>query len=75
LFKDYNKKPALCSPINLPTFSYSSEYELKELMNSLVVDNKPSKQYIDMLYMQREWLYNNATTISRAKNILKILGD
>jgi hypothetical protein len=75
LFKEYDKKPRLCSPINLPCYSYSSEKELKELMTSLVINNKPTKEYIEMLEKQRQWLYDNATTLARAKNILKVLGD
>lgn len=75
LFKDYDKKPALCSPIDLPCFSYSTKQELDDIINDLVVDNKPSKKYIDMLNLQREWLYNNGTTVARAKNILNILKE
>ncbi len=44
-------------------------------MTSLVINNKPTKEYIEMLEKQKQWLYDNATTLARAKNILKVLGD
>lgn len=74
LFRDYEKKPNLCSPQNLPCYSYSTREELFKIMNNLIQDNKPSKEYITMLNMQREWLYTNGTTLARAKKILHILG-
>jgi hypothetical protein len=73
LFKDYDKKPVLCPPENLPTFYYSSPEELHGIMNSLVVNNKPTKQYIEMLFEQREWLLKYGTTEARALQVLKIL--
>lgn len=73
LFRDYNKKPKLCSPQELPCFSYSSKKELEKLMSELVIDNKPTDIYLHMLEMQRKWLYDVGITTSRAKNILKIL--
>ena len=44
-------------------------------MSELVVDNKPTDKYLLMLEKQREWLYDYGTTISRSKNILKILEE
>lgn len=75
LFKDYDSKPPLCSPQNLPCFSYSSPKQLYKLMSELVVDNTPTPAYLDMLNKQREWLYNYGTTSARAKSIIKILSD
>lgn len=75
LFKDYDRKPPLCSPQELPCFSYSSPQQLYKLMSELVVDNKPTTEYLDMLNKQREWLYNHGTTSARAKSIIKILSD
>lgn len=73
LFKDYDKKPEMCSPIGIPTLSYSSIQELNELTNRLVVNNKPTEEYIDLLTKQREWLINNGTTTARAAYVCKIL--
>lgn len=73
LFKDYGTKPRLCSPQNLPCFSYSSKEELEELTNRLVTDNKPTSEYLDMLFRQRQWLYSVGTTEARALFILRVL--
>jgi len=73
LFRDYDKKPLLCSPQKLPCFSYSSQEELLELMSSLVFNNKPTKSYTEMLFAQREWLLKFGTTESRATEIAKTL--
>lgn len=73
LFRDYKDKPINCSPQHLPCFSYSSKKELLYLINKLVVENKPTKEYKDMLERQREWLYENGTTVARAKYILNVL--
>lgn len=73
LFREYDKKPKLCSPQELPCFSYSSLEELDELTNKLVVNNKPTKDYIEMLYAQREWLLKYGTTEARALEVIKVL--
>lgn len=73
LFRDYDKKPPLCSPQNLPCFSYSTKEELDDLTSKLVVNNKPTRKYTSMLKKQREWLLEYGTTTSRAKHILDIL--
>jgi len=75
LFRDYNKKPKNCSPQNLPCFSYSSPEELLSLLNRLIINNKPSEEYLDMLYKQRYWLLNFGTTVARAKEIIKIIRE
>ena len=75
LFRDYDKKPKLCSPQELPCFSYRTKDELYNLMSKLVVDNKPTQEYLDMIENQRQWLYDNGTTIARAKNIIKIISN
>lgn len=72
LFKNYNKKPSKCEP-NCPTISYSNEKELYSIMNSLVINNKPTKEYIKLLNEQRDWLLTNGTCEARAENICKIL--
>lgn len=75
LFKDYNKKPKMCSPIDLPTLSYSSIEELNDLINRLIVNNKPTEEYLHLLKQQRKWLINHGTTISRALHIFNILSS
>ena len=42
-------------------------------MSRLVVNNKPTKEYIEMLYAQREWLLKYGTTETRALEIIKTL--
>ena len=73
LFRDYDKKPELCSPQNLPCFSYSSPEELDSIVNRLLIDGKPTSEYLDMLFSQREWLIKNATSEARALHILKTI--
>jgi hypothetical protein len=73
LFRDYDKKPPLCAPQNLPCFSYSTPAELEDLMNRLVVNGSPTKEYLEMLFAQREWLLKYGTTEARALEILKTL--
>jgi len=73
LFRDYKFKPPFCSPVNLPTLSYSSKEELDELTKYLVKDNKPTHEYIDLLNLQRQWLLETATTEARAKQIIGVL--
>lgn len=73
LFRDYDKKPKMCSPQNLPCFSYSSPYELNNLFSRLIVNNKPTNEYLDMLFSQREWLLKYGTTESRANYIIQTM--
>ncbi len=73
LFRDYENKPEFCSPQKLPCFSYSNKKELDYLLNNLVEDNIPSKEYLNMLNEQRKWLIENGTTLARAKNILEVI--
>ena len=75
LFRDYNKKPNLCSPRELPCHSYASKEELAELISRLVVNNKPTNEYLDMLFSQRQWLYSTGTTEARALSVLRTLSD
>ena len=75
LFKDYDKKSILCSPQNLPCYSYSNHVELHELMNSLVVDNKPTDEYVEMITKQRQWLYSTGTTKARAQAVINVLKE
>lgn len=73
LFRDYNKKPILCSPQNLPCLSYSTPEELEAIVNRLLVDNKPTEEYFYYLTEQRKWLYNVGTTEARAIEIVKTI--
>lgn len=71
IFKDYEKKPERCSPQDFPCFSYSSVSDLEELMARLVVDNKPTEEYKDMLSAQRVWLFACGTCEARAMEIIR----
>lgn len=73
LFRDYDKKPPLCSPQELPCYSYTTAEELKALTTRLVVNNEPTEEYMKMLNKQREWLYNVGTTVARARHLLNVL--
>ena len=73
LFRDYDKKPELCSPQFLPCFSYSSSDDLEEIMSRLVVNGQPTNEYIDILFRQREWLCLHGTTEARALKILQTI--
>ncbi len=73
LYRDYHKKPPLCSPGDLPALSYSSLEELHNLMTRLVPDGKVTQEYLDILTKQRQWLFENGTTEARAKYIIKVL--
>ena len=74
LFKDYNIKPLGCEPRQLPTFSYSTEKELYEIMNRLVVNGKPTSEYLAMNNLQHIWFMSNGTTIARAKYLVSKIG-
>ena len=54
---------------NLPCYSYSTKKELLSLINKLVIDNKPTIEYKNMLEKQRNWLLEFGTTTARAKEI------
>lgn len=73
LFRDYNTKPTLCSPQNLPCFSYSTKDELTSLMGRLVVNDKPTDEYKEMVHKQRSWLLKYGTTITRAQYVLNTM--
>lgn len=75
LFRDYDQKPRLCSPQELPCFSYRTEEELKKLMEKLIIKNSPTEEYLKMLDKQRQWLYINGTTTARAKKIISIIEE
>ena len=56
MFRDYDKKPPLCAPQDLPCFSYSTLDELESIINRLLINEKPTDEYYDMVLRQREWL-------------------
>jgi len=73
LFRDYNLKPATCSPQIIPCLSYATKEELDTITNRLVVDNTPTDEYHFYLNKQREWLNNVGTTEARAREIIKTI--
>jgi hypothetical protein len=73
LFKDYDKKPELCSPIDIPTISYSTKEQLSDIINRLIINNKPTEEYLYLLKKQRHWLINNGTTTARALTVYNTL--
>lgn len=73
LFRDYNKKPPLCSPQEMPCFNYSTKQELDDLIHGLIINNKPTNDYIRMIENQRSWLNTIGTTESRARYIINTI--
>jgi hypothetical protein len=73
LFRDYDKKPTQCAPQNIPCFSYSTPEELDSLTTRLLVDGKPTNEYMEMLFKQREWLLRHGTTEARALDIIQTM--
>jgi len=73
LFRDYDKKPVLCSPQSLPTISYSTKEELYVTMNRLVVDGKPTKEYTDLMDKQRGWFLTFGSCEARANFIVETI--
>ena len=71
LFKDYDKKPPLCEPINFPTISYSTQEQLNLITERLVINNNPTQDYIELLEKQTQWFFEHGTTIARARQMLK----
>lgn len=71
VYKDYNKKPILCSPVGIPAVVYSNTDELFQLMNFLVPNNQPSKLYKRILFEQRDWLLKFGTCKIRALKVLQ----
>ena len=75
LFKDYDLKPPKCSPQDLPCLTYSSPEDLENIINRLIIDGKPTLEYCDLLFRQREWLFSTGTTEARALKILKTINE
>lgn len=75
LFKDYDLKPPKCSPQDLPCLTYSSPEDLENITNRLIIDGKPTFEYRDLLFRQREWLFSTGTTEARALKILKTINE
>ena len=73
LFRDYDRKPSLCAPQDLPCFCYNSMQDLENLFNRLIINEKPTQEYIDMVYKQREWLLKYGTTKRRAESLIRTL--
>ncbi len=71
LFRDFDSKPPNCSPQLLPALSYSTPEQLKDLVNSLIVNGKPTSRYVDELERQRQWLFEHGTTTARASAVYR----
>jgi hypothetical protein len=69
LIRDYDLKPKFCSPIDLPTISYSSIDQLNSILPTLITPTGPTQKYIDLLHQQREWLLENGTCEAIASKI------
>ena len=48
----------------------TAKIELEYLMNKLVVNNKPTDEYYNMVFKQREWLLKYGTTEAYAGTVL-----
>jgi hypothetical protein len=70
LFRDYNQKPAGCSPDGIPALSYSTKTELQSIIDTLVIDGKPTPKYFKIFEQQRKWLLENGTCKARAHKVL-----
>jgi hypothetical protein len=75
LFRDLDQKPRFASPLNIPGVSYSTPQQLEGIVNSLLVDGKPTDQYIHILNQQRQWLLDNATEKAVGEYMVKIIEE
>lgn len=77
LFRDFDQKPQHCAPQSdkFLGLNFSSKEEALEIMNRLVVNNKPTDEYLYCLNAQRELLWRHFTCEARAfelyRNILQ----
>jgi len=70
LFKDYDKKPRITSPIEFPTISFSTKEECYKIMDSLVKDGIPTLEYQELRQQQYTWLKLYGTCESQALKII-----
>jgi hypothetical protein len=75
MFKQYDAKPALCNPQCPHFISYSDKNDFLEITSRLVVDGKPTKEYMRILQAQRDWLLENATCTARARRFIRQIQD
>lgn len=75
LFRNFDNKPSTCSPQSDKFFapSFSSKEEALEIMNRLVVNNKPTDEYLYCLTVQRQLLSAHFTCEARAYKIYRNL--
>jgi len=69
MFKQYDEKPAACSPQCPHFISYKDKKDFMEKANRLVVNGQPTEEYRRILQAQRDWLLANATATARAKQL------
>jgi hypothetical protein len=73
LFRDYDLKPPKCSPQKMPCPSYSSPFELSEIISRLLPGGKPTNEYFAILSAQRNWLLEYGTCIARANQLITVI--
>jgi len=71
VFLNYDRKPVRTAPAKLPCFSIRHKDEIFSLYNRLITKGKPSVEYQDMVYRQREWLLRHGTTKQVARRVLE----
>ena len=70
MFKNYDNKPAACSPQCPHFISYTDKKDFLKKASRLVVDGRPTAEYFSILQAQRDWLLANATSTARARQLL-----
>jgi len=71
MIKDVDQKPPECSPQHLQPLSYSSYEEAVDIMNGLVVDGRPTQEYLRILSEQRGALRTTSTCAVRAQRLVQ----
>jgi hypothetical protein len=69
---DFKKSNYINPQTDVPSF-YIPKNKLNNKINSLIVNNQPTKEYKKILHSQREWLYLHGTNHSRIAYILRRL--
>jgi len=70
MFKNYDTKPPICAPQCPHFISYTDKKDFLEKASRLVVNGKPTLEYMRILQAQRDWLLDNGTSTARARQLL-----